>query len=290
MLRKNVLALLFIATSLFANAQPQVKEPTFGSAEWSQDYEPFRIAGNLYYIGSYDLGMYLITTPQGHILINTGLAASADMIQKHMEQLGFKATDIRIMLSNQMHFDHAGGMAAVQKLSGAKVMIMEGDEGVAQDGGKSDCTMGSILGVTFAPVHIDRILHNNDKIELGGVVLTALKHPGHTKGSCSYMLTVKDGAKKYKVLIANMPKMLPEVEPNGMESYPNVAKDFEYTYAVMPKLQFDLWVAAHASQFDLHKKHQPGDKYNPEAFRDRKGYLEKIEVLHKEYLDKKGTK
>lgn len=270
-----------------ANAQVQVKEPTGGNKEWTQDYEPFRIAGNLYYVGSYDLGMYLITTPAGHILINTGLASSATMIQRHVEKLGFKISDIKILLTNQAHFDHMGGMAAIKKLTGAMLMVDEGDVQVVESGGSSDYVLGK-YGVTFEPVKVDRILHDGAKISLGGTDLTLLHHPGHTKGSCSYKLTVKDGAKNYTILIANMPKMLPEVNPAGMEGYADVAKDFEYTYATMPKLDFDIWVAAHASQFGLHDKHKPGDKYNPAAFSDRKGYLDAIETLHKEYLEKKG--
>ncbi len=269
-----------------AAAQADVHEPKGGNPEWVKDYEPFQMAGNLYYVGSYDLAMYLITTSEGHILINTGLASSAKMIQNHMKKLGFKMSDIKILLTNQAHFDHMGGMAAIKKMTGAQLMINEGDVQVAEDGGASDYVLGG-HGATFQPVKADRILHDGDKISLGITALTMLNHPGHTKGSCSYILTVNEGKKSYKILIANMPKMLPEVNPAGMHGYANVGKDFEYTYAAMLKLQFDLWVAAHAGQFRLHDKHKPGDKYNPEVFRDRKGYEEVIKSLQKEYLDKK---
>lgn len=272
-----------------SHAQVQVKEPTNINPEWNKDYEPFRIAGNLYYVGTYDLACYLVTSPQGHILINTGLAASADMIKKHVEQLGFKMSDIKILLLNQAHYDHMGAVAAIKKSTGAKLMVDAGDVKVVESGGEADYILGK-YGVLFAPVKVDRVLHDGDEIKLGKTSLTMLHHPGHTTGSCSFVMETHDGKRAYSILIANMPKMLPEVEPAGMKGYPNVAKDFEYTYSAMPKLKFDLWVAAHASQFNLHEKHKPGDAYNPEAFRDQKGYEETIAELHQEYLDKKNGK
>lgn len=289
-LKRNILIAACSLLSISSvHAQIKVVEPTSIDSQWIQDYEPFQIVGNLYYVGSYDLAMYLITTATGHILINTGMSSSAEMIKKHVEQLGFKMSDIKILLTTQAHFDHMGGMAAVQKMTGAVLMVDEGDVEVVESGGSADYVLGK-YGATFQPLKVDRVLHDGDKISLGGTELTMLHHPGHTKGSCSYILTVKDEKRSYKVLIANMPKMLPEVDPDSMPGYPDVAKDFEYTYAVMPKLKFDIWVASHASQFKLHEKHKPGDKYNPEAFRDPEGYLSNIANLHKEYLEKKGER
>lgn len=286
-LGKNLLIASLIACCVFTNydSTAQVHEPKMNKPEWVKPYKPFRIAGNLYYVGSYDLASYLITTPKGHILINTGIATSADMISKNIAALGFKVKDVKILLTNQAHFDHMGGMAAIQKISGAQMMADEGDVAVIQDGGNSDYIMGG-KGSMFQPVKVDRVLHNNDKIILGGMELTILHHPGHTKGSCSYLFTVKDEKRSYKVLIANMPKALDEVVPSGMPGYKNVGKDFEYTYDAMPKLQFDIWFAAHSGQFDLHTKHKPGAKYDPLVFADRKGYDETIAELHKEYLGK----
>jgi len=140
----------------------------------------------------------------------------------------------------------------------------------------------------YEPLKVDRVLHDGDVISLGGMKLTILHHPGHTKGSCSYLFTVKDDQRKYRVLIANMPTILDNVKPAGMPGYANVGKDFEYTYSVMPKLTFDIWLAAHASQFGLHTKHRPGDKYKPAAFIDRKGYDKLLAKLHADYMAKKG--
>lgn len=253
--------------------------------EWSKPYEPFRIAGNLYYVGTYDLACYLLTTPRGHILINTGLSNSMPMIKEHVEQLGFDFSDIRILLCTQAHFDHVGGMAEIQEHTGAEMMADEGDAQVLADGGNSDYALGG-KGPMFKSVKVGRLLHDRDIISLGGVEIKMLHHPGHTKGSCSYLLDVQDDKQSYRVLIANMPSILPQTKLSGMPGYPDVGKDYACTLRAMKQLKFDIWCASHASQFALHKKHKPGDAYNPMAFADRKGYDDELEELQKAYDDK----
>ena len=255
--------------------------------EWSQPYEPFRIAGNLYYVGTYDLACYLITTPRGHILINQALDSTVPMIRAHVEQLGFKFTDIKILLSSQAHFDHVGGMARVQKLTGAKVMIDEQDAQVMADGGNSDFLFGGKgEGSLFQPAHVDRKLHDGDVIKLGNTTLNFLHHPGHTKGSSSYLLDVMDDKRTYRVLIANMPTVLDETNLAGMPTYPGVGKDYAYTLNSLKKLKFDLWVCAHASQFNLHKNRKPGDGYKPQLFMDRKAYDDELAALQGDFEQK----
>ena len=249
--------------------------------EWTKPYEPFRIAGNLYYVGTYDLACYLITTSKGNILINTGLAVSVSAIRNNIEALGFRYSDIKILLTTQAHFDHVAGMAEIKGSTGAKMMVNEGDAQVLSDGGKSDFLFGGTY--TFAPVTIDRVLHDRDTIRLGETELVALHHPGHTKGSTSFMVDVKAEKRSWRVLIVNIPSILPETRLSGMPSYPNVGKDYAYTIDALTKLQFDLWVASHASQFDLHKKRKPGDAYRPEVFRDRAGYDASINSIKQEY-------
>lgn len=241
------------------------------SPEWVQDFAPFRIVGNLYYVGSFDLACYLITTPKGHILINTGIPGSDTMILRHVRVLGFKVTDIHILLTNQAHFDHVGGMAAVRQASKAKMFVDAGDAPILADGGNSDFVFGG-KGPLFVPLNADRMLHDHDTIKLGEMAIVVLHHPGHTKGSCSYYFTVKDETRSYRVLIANIPTILDATRFPSMPAYPNVMKDYAYTLDTMPKIKFDLWFAAHASQFNLHKKYQSGDPYNPAAFSDRAGY------------------
>nr|WP_254659516.1 subclass B3 metallo-beta-lactamase [Mucilaginibacter sp. PPCGB 2223] len=249
---------------------------------WQRDYQPFRIAGNLYYVGTYDLACYLIITPQGHILINTGLEDSAPMIKKHVEALGFKFTDIKILLMTHAHYDHAGAMAAIKKMTGAKLMVEEGDAPVMADGGNSDFIFGG-RGALFESVKADKVLHNKESIKLGDAQITVLHHPGHTKGACSFLFDVKDDKRSYRVLIANMPTVLSETKLAGMPAYPNVGKDYAHTLTAMKDIKFDIWLASHASQFDLHKKRKDGDAYNPETFFDQKGYDAELADLQKAY-------
>lgn len=285
----RILLLIFaVAVSCPSFAQKLVKLSNLDK-EWSKDYPPFRIAGNLYYVGTYELAAYLIATPQGHILINTGLDDSEPLIRAHVKTLGFKYQDIKILLTNQAHFDHVAAMAAIKKATGAQMMINERDAASLADGGNSDYVMGG-RGPMFMPVKAERLLHDQDTIQLGGTDIVMLHHPGHTKGSCSFLLDVRDEGHTYRVLIANMPSILSETRLAGMPGYPEVGKDYAYTLNAMKGLQFDLWLAAHASQFDLHKKHKPGDAYNPEAFKDRAGYDALLDELTKAYEKKLNSK
>ncbi len=202
-----------------ASAQ-KVSEPKNTPPEWSKPYEPFRIAGNLYYVGTYDLACYLITTPKGNILINTGLSASAPLIKANIEALGFTFTT-KILLTTQAHYDHMGAMAAIKKLTGAKMMVDEKDLGVMADGGRSDYALGSDTS-TYEPVKAERLLHNQDTIKLGSISLVMLHHPGHTKGSCSFLFDVKDERRSYRVLIANMPTIVTEKNFADIPAYPDI--------------------------------------------------------------------
>ena len=280
------IALIAILTiiSFSSNAQ-QVNEPKNTKAEWSKPYQPFRIAGNLYYVGTYDLACYLITTAQGNILINTGLAASVSQIKNNIEALGFKFSDIKILLTTQAHYDHVGAMAAIKKMTAARLMVDEGDAAVLADGGNSDYAMGG-KGSLFEPVKADRLLHDHDTIQLGDMQLVLLHHPGHTKGSSSFSFTVKDDQRSYRVLIANMPTIITDRKFDEVTTYPGIAKDYAYTFNAMKNISFDIWLASHASQFNLHDKHKPGDAYNPAAFIDQAGYDEAISDLQKAYDEK----
>jgi metallo-beta-lactamase class B len=249
---------------------------------WSKDYPPFRIAGNLYYVGTYDLACYLITTSKGNILINTGLAESAEMIKAHIETLGFNFSDTKILMATHAHFDHVGAVAMIKKMTGAKVMIHKYDATVLEDGGNSDFIFGG-KGSLFEPVKADKLLHDKDIVQLGDAQVTILHSPGHTRGACSFLFTVKDQTRSYRVLIANMPSILSETRLSGMPTYPDVGKDYAYTLNELKNQKFDIWLASHASQFSLQDKHKPDDAYNPEAFFDQKGYDAAINDLQKEY-------
>ena len=286
-LLKSFLIILLSGIYLSSFAQ-KVTEPTDTPADWSKPYPPFRIAGNLYYVGTYDIGCYLITTSKGNILINTGLANSEKIIENNIKELGLKLADTKILLTTQAHFDHMGAMAALKDKTGAEVMVNENDAQVMKDGGASDYALGKGFS-TYKPVSPDKILRNNELITLGTTSITVLNHPGHTKGSCSYLFNVKDDQKTYKILIANMPTIVTEKKFAEVVDYPTIEKDYNYTLKNMRALKFDIWLSSHASQFKLHQKHQPNSAYNPAAFIDRTGYDKELDELQKAY-DKKVQK
>jgi len=277
----TILALSLSTVSLQLSAQT-VTEPHDTPAEWSKAYTPFQLAGNLYYVGTYDLACYLITTSKGNILINTGLAASASQIKANIEKLGFKFADTKILLTTQAHYDHMGAVSAIKQSTGARIMVDEKDSDVLADGGSSDYALGG-NGSTYQSAKADRLLKNGDTISLGDMKLVMLHHPGHTKGSCSFLFDVKDKDRSYRILIANMPTIVTEKGFSTIAGYPDIAKDYAYTLSSMKKLSFDLWFSSHASQFNLHHKHKPGDRYNPLVFADRKGYDAAIEDLEKQF-------
>lgn len=281
---KLIVTFCFSLSFLMSSAQ-KVKEPTNIDSNWIKNYQPFRIAGNLYYVGTYDLASYLITTNAGNILINTGLASSAIQIKNNIEKLGFKFGGTKILLTTQAHYDHMGAMAAIKKQTGAKFWVNKPDAATAASGGAADYEMGK-YGMTYKPVKADKVLKDGDMIKLGDVQLQLLNHPGHTMGSCSYLLTVKDSSRSYKVLIANMPSIITDRKFEEIKAYPTIRKDYAYTLSAMKKIDFDLWVASHASQFGLHEKRKEGGAYNPSLFMDKKAYLEYLEEYQKSYDEK----
>lgn len=285
---KNIfkIAISFVITAFFITSTiaQEIHEPKIDS-DWIKPYPPFRIAGNLYYVGTYDLGCYLITTKKGNILINTGTAASPALIKSSIEELGFNFKDIKILLLMHAHFDHAGGVADIKEQTGAKVIADAADKDVLESGGKTDYEMGK-YGISFKPVKPDRLLHDGNIVKLGNMQITMLHHPGHTKGACSYLFTVKDSSRSYRVLIANMPSIITDRKFADITAYPTIQQDYAYTFNAMKNIQFDIWLAAHASQFNLQQKHPPGSAYNPSAFMDKEDYYAELSELQKKYDDK----
>lgn len=282
---KKFTTLFLLIVFFFGNSQTVIEPQNFYKEKWSKPYEPFRIVGNLYYVGTYDLASYLIVTNKGYILINTGLADSYPQIKANIEKLGFNYKDIKILTLTQAHYDHMGAMADIKVDTGAKLYADKAESDVLKSGGKSDYELGK-YGVTFKPLTPDFLLKDQDKIKLGNTVLTLLHHPGHTKGSCSFIFETKDNNRKYKVLIANMPSIIIDNKFSDVHTYPDIQKDYAYTLDAMKKLDFDVWVTSHASQFDLHSKHKPEDAYNPKVFMDKENYFKELKELEGDYLEK----
>ncbi len=253
--------------------------------EWTRSFPPFRIIGNVYWVGSYDLSTYLITTPQGNILVNTGVGDTAQQIQASVEALGFKMSDTKILTSTHGHYDHVAGMADLKRMTGATLVVSEPDRELLESGGKADFRFGSVVSAQFPPAKVDQTFKDGEKISLGGTELTAHLHSGHTKGATSFTLTVQEAGKSYRVIIANMPSINPGVSMAGMPGFPGIGQAYARTFLAQKDMKVDVWLASHASQFKMHEKYKPGDPYNPDRFVDPAGFLASVLQLEKVYLD-----
>ena len=255
------------------------------NAEWRQPFPAFKLIGNVYWVGTYDLSTYLITTDAGHILINTGFEDTVPQIVEGVEKLGFKMADVKILTATHAHGDHVAGLAELKRLTGAQMLMSEADAVLLEDGGVSDFRFGDPRNPSFKPVKVDRRLKDRDTIALGGVTVTAHHHPGHTKGATSFTLTVREGGRDYRVVIANMGSINPGVTVSGMPKYPTIGDDYARTFAAQKALPVDVFLASHAAQFRMHEKYKPGDAYDPNRFVDPQGYLAAVERLEGVYRE-----
>jgi metallo-beta-lactamase class B len=269
-------AFLCLLVSAAAWAQ-QAKD--IAPAEWTRPFPPFRIVGNLYYVGTYDLACYLIVTPAGNILINTGLADSAQQIRTNVETLGFHFSDTKLLLATHAHWDHVSAMAEIKRLTGARLAATEREVPLFESGGKTDFRFGDDSSAWFQPVHVDQTLADGQKLGLGGTELTVHLHPGHTRGAASYEFTEEDGGREYRVLIANLPSINPGVKLLDNPKYPTIMADYAHTLATLKEMHPEIFLASHASQFSLHRKYQPGDAYQPIRFVDPAGYRAAVDQL-----------
>jgi metallo-beta-lactamase class B len=237
-------AVLTVANTLNAQIRP----------EWTAPFPPFRIAGNLYYVGSKDLASYLITTPRGHILINSNLVGSVPAIRTSVEQLGFKFSDIRVLLISHAHWDHDGGSAEIKRLTGARYMVMDADVPVVESGGEADFQYGNEPASLYPPSKVDRVLHDGDKVKLGDVILVAHLTPGHTKGCTTWTMKARENGKSYNVVIVGGANVS-DYKLVGNTAYPDIASDFERTFAVLKSLPVDIFLGAHGGYFNLETKY-----------------------------------
>ncbi|MBZ5537553.1 MAG: subclass B3 metallo-beta-lactamase [Acidobacteriia bacterium] len=244
---------------------------------WTEPFPPFRIAGNLYYVGSTGLANYLITTPQGHILINSDLEANVPLIKASVEKLGFKFSDIKILLISHAHWDHDAGSAMIKKVTGAKYMVMDADVSVVESGGKTDFQYGSTPNSFCPPTKVDRILHDGDQVKLGGALLVAHLTPGHTKGCTTWTMKVNENAKGYNVVIVGGPGVNSGYRLVGNALYPGIVQDYERTFRVLKSLPCDYFLGAHGSYFDMETKYTRLKDGVSAAFVDPNGYKKFVE-------------
>jgi metallo-beta-lactamase class B len=241
-------------------------------ADWTTPFPPHRIADNLYYVGSQGLASYLITTPQGHILINSSLETSVPLIRESVEKLGFKFSDVKILLISHAHWDHCAGSALLKEKTGAKYFVMKEDVAVVESGGKADFQYGGNADNQYRPAKVDRVLHDGDKVQLGDAVLVAHLTPGHTKGTTTWTMKATDHGKSYDVVIVGSPNVNPGYKLVGNEKYPQIAQDYERTFKVLKSLPCDIFLGAHGAYYGMEAKVVRMKNDGPNPFIDPDGY------------------
>lgn len=251
---------------------------------WTAPQKPFRIAGNLYYVGSRDLASYLIATPAGNILLNADLVSSPRLIRANVEALGFRWADTKILLNSQAHFDHTAGSAAVIRQTGAKFLVMDADAPVAESGGRTDFDHMR----QYPPAHVDRILHDGSTVALGGTVLTAHKTAGHTRGCTTWTMQVKnDQGRTLNVVIVGGFAALDDYRlvatPGHPTSYPGIAQDFAHTFLLLHSLPCDIFLGAHGSYFNMQDKLAKLPTEGPSVWIDPQGYQRAVQEAQESF-------
>jgi metallo-beta-lactamase class B len=261
LLRSLLLTFVFVC-GLFAQDDP----------DWTTPHAPFRVAGNVYYVGSKDLASYLITTPQGHILINSNLESSVPQIKKSVEALGFKFSDVKILLISHAHRDHCAGSKLLRQLTDAKYMVMDRDVPVVESGGKADFQYGKKQENWYPAAKVDRVLHDGDEVRLGDSVLVAHLTPGHTKGCTTWTMKVREAGKVYNVVIVGSPNVNPGYRLVKSAVYPTMAQDYELTFRMLTSLPCDVFLGAHGSYFGMEEKFARRKVGDVNPFIDPEGY------------------
>jgi metallo-beta-lactamase class B len=229
--------------------QPELPVPD----SWTTPTPPHHIIGNIHYVGTLDLASYLITTPEGHILIDTGLEQNADVIIEGILKLKFDPRQIRLLLTTQAHFDHVGAHERIRKRSGAEVVVSAEDRAVLEGGGKGDYHFGPRY--YFPSVKADRVVRDGDVVSLGRTSLTARLTPGHTKGTTTWTMVARDRNGRLRhVVFMGSTAVNEGVKLVDNREYPMIAGDFERSFRVLRNLPCDIFLAAHASAFEGPRK------------------------------------
>jgi metallo-beta-lactamase class B len=278
--------LLVLLLGLLLSSGPAQAQADPASRSRNQPVEPYRIIGNLYYVGANDITSFLIATPEGLILIDGGFAETVPIIRESVKKLGFKMEDVKILLNSHAHFDHAGGLAEIKKQTGAKLAASAADAALLANGDRGDHLFGDQY--PYESVTADRILNDGDQVALGGTTLAVHLTPGHTKGCTTWTTKAVEGGKSYDVVFVCSTTVLPDVSLTNNAKYPNVAADFEQTFRTLRGLPCDIFLAAHASFYNgvekaerLRKGAAPNPFIDPAGY---KAYLDRSEQAFRDRL------
>jgi metallo-beta-lactamase class B len=253
---------------------------------WRAPVAPRHLVGNIYYVGAIGVSSFLITTPEGHILLDTGFEDTAPIIQHGVEQLGFRVADIKFILSSHAHVDHVGGLAVMKKISGAQVVASTADARTLASGGADDYIQWPKDMILFTPVKADRIVADEERVTLGGVTLVAHLTPGHTRGATTWTMDVTDNGVIRHVVFFSSASINDGTRLLNNPLYPDFVRDFEKTFATLRALPCDIYFAPHGGQFAMAEKFarlERGEKENP--FIDAAGWKQLITSAEKAFRD-----
>src|SRR5579863_4163974 len=244
-------------------------------AERNKPFPPYKVIGNMYFVGTDNLGSFLITSPQGHILINSDYEETVPIVRASIEKLGFRYSDIKILLGSHAHGDHMEGDAMVKELTGARVIAMQEDVAALKamtPGGK--------------PHPIDQVLHDGEEVKFGDTALTAHLTPGHTKGCTTWTTKVQDGGKTYDVLILCSVGVNAGVQLVNSPTYPQIADDYMRSFKILKGLPCDVFLGAHTNFYDMQEKYAKLGKGGPNPFIDPAGYRAYLNTMEKTFQGK----
>ena len=269
------LSLVLLAGTAQAADLPFAKE----RIGWNKPFQPFHVIGNIYYVGMAGVSAFLIVTPKGDILTDGGLPESAPFIEQHIKALGFKLSDVKILLNSHAHFDHSGGLAKLKADTGAKLYASAEDKPFLESG---HITFGPASQLDTTPVKVDHVVADGETVSLGDTTLTANITPGHTKGCTTWTMPVKDGAVTRKVMffcsitVAGNPL-------TGTRAYPGIAEDYEYSFAKLAGMDGDVFLAPHGEQFDLDAKVAKMKAGGPSPFVDPSEFHRRLAKLKTDF-------
>jgi metallo-beta-lactamase class B len=255
---------------------------------WNDPRPPFRVVGNVHFVGTNRMGIFLITTPQGHILLDTGFEAKVPQLEKSVTALGFRFADIKIILASHAHIDHVQAHALVKRMTGAKVIASRGDAVTIASGGKQEWMYGDAYA--WPPCPVDQVIEDGQNVTLGGTTMTAHLTPGHSRGATTWTMQVRDAeanpARPLDVVFFPSGSVPAGIRVVGNKEYPEAVSAYQHSFATWRALPCDVFLGAHSDFFDLDTKYdrwRGGARPNP--FLDHAGYLALIDKYEKRFND-----
>jgi metallo-beta-lactamase class B len=242
---------------------------------WDRDFPPHRVIGNIHYVGSTDLAQFLITTSQGHVLLDTGFERSVPRLRDNVRQLGYRFEDIAFVISSHAHIDHVQAHAVIRKLTHAQVVASALDAPFIASGGKGETVFDGVYA--WRPCPVDRRIEDGDQVILGGTTLTARVTPGHTKGATTWTMQVESDSRMLNVVFFPSANINRGVRLIGNPRYPSIASDFERSFAIWRSLPCDVFLGAHGDFYGMHAKYDRlASKGRANPFIDPSGYRRAI--------------